>query len=258
MLDLRPFEQFQKIHLKDSTHFPIRYLNTTMMSSLPPRLSGNQIYNELILVGNKCQIEEAEKHFKERDWKVKNSILVNDDKDLLDLEKNDYQLEKNTGNNYKGKRLWKANQVLEKKIEEIEDLLFQNTHKKTKIENLQDQISNKAEKQKFKAIDLGCGRGRDTIFLAARNWFVQAIDNQQAFINALNFWSAEENLQDKIKTIIQDFKKEISVDPNQDLYIFSRFMNNNLLDDIIKNCKKGAFILVNHFLEGQSQNRKGK
>ena len=55
---------------------------------------------------------------------------------------------------------------------------YENTENALPHENVKEFI--KIENKKGKAIDIGCGAGRDTIFLIKNNWNVLAIDREDA------------------------------------------------------------------------------
>lgn len=64
---------------------------------------------------------------------------------------------------------------------------YENTENALPHENVKEFI--KIENKKGKAIDIGCGAGRDTIFLIKNNWNVLAIDKEdtkQIISNKLN------------------------------------------------------------------------
>jgi SAM-dependent methyltransferase len=76
------------------------------------------------------------------------------------------------------------------------------------------EIENPDSEQPLKAIDLGCGNGRDTVELLRRGWQVLAVDSQQSAIDGLlSRQEVDENVL--LETITSRFEK-ISL-PESDL-----------------------------------------
>ena len=76
------------------------------------------------------------------------------------------------------------------------------------------EIENPDNEQPLKAIDLGCGNGRDTVELLRRGWQVLAVDTQQSAIDGLlSRQEVDENVL--LETITSRFEK-ISL-PESDL-----------------------------------------
>lgn len=54
------------------------------------------------------------------------------------------------------------------------------------------------------ALDLGCGGGGDTLWLAERGWQVTAVDLAEAAVHRVTALAAEHRLQDRVTAIQQD------------------------------------------------------
>ena len=57
------------------------------------------------------------------------------------------------------------------------EIYYENTKNALPHLNIQEVVN--IEKKAGKAIDLGCGVGRDTIFLIKNNWNVLAVDREE-------------------------------------------------------------------------------
>ena len=125
---------------------------------------------------------------------------------------------------------------------------YQNTEKALPHENVKEFL--KIENKRGKAIDIGCGAGRDTIFLIKNNWNVLAIDREDTkdiISNILN----EEELR-RFRFIKQDFEN-IELEQN-DLVIanFSiPFCNkkdfNELWNRIVESISEDGYFVGNFF-----------
>ena len=105
---------------------------------------------------------------------------------------------------------------------------YENTRNATPHDNIKKFLEMKTETGN--AIDLGCGAGRDTIFLIKNNWNVTAIDRE----DTQNVIESNLNIEDlkKIKFMCQNFEN-IKLYKN-DLIVsnFSiPFCNKNYFDD---------------------------
>ena len=146
-----------------------------------------------------------------------------------------------------------------------------------------------AELERFTApsarrcVDLGCGKGRDAIWLASRGWHVTGVDNQQCFLRALELFAARQGLSHLISCVQLDVVKqrqqkrvvqeagdigagEESMErllrklfaPPLALVNVARFMHRGLLDDCVCFMPRGCVLGVHHFLEGAVSLKSGR
>ena len=107
-------------------------------------------------------------------------------------------------------------------------------------ENTKDALPHKNIKEFIKisdkqgnAIDLGCGAGRDTVFLVKNNWNVLAIDREETKEIISNMLNTEEMKRFRFSS--QTFE-EIKFDNNEYIFTCSFYednqITNNNCDDI--------------------------
>src|SRR5579863_6524651 len=79
-----------------------------------------------------------------------------------------------------------------------------------------------------KALDLACGAGRNTIWLAEHGWQVTAVDGAPAAIEILRIRAEESGL--KINAVVGDLEKdEFRIDPSHwDLVAICYYLQRNL------------------------------
>ncbi|KAL3921452.1 MAG: hypothetical protein SGPRY_004900 [Prymnesium sp.] len=113
------------------------------------------------------------------------------------------------------------------------------------------------------ALDLGCGRGRDCIWLAKRGWGVVGVDNQSAFLQHLTEFASREQLASRVRCELRDLKKGSGFDstllqPRPHLINVSRFMSRKLLDRVVDSMPVGSVLAVHHFTREAVSKKSGR
>jgi SAM-dependent methyltransferase len=108
--------------------------------------------------------------------------------------------------------------------------------------------------QTGKALDIACGIGRNTLFLAKNGFYVDAIDIAQAAINKLNEDAKEQNLSSHINAILAD-TDEFEIEKNiYDFIIMSNFLDRRLIIEAQNALKKnGIFFIETYMLSDENE-----
>jgi len=218
ILDLRSFADFKVSHIENATWMA--------WSDLPEHL------NELpaspasfFLVGSVQAIEEASIYLDSKDYKITGSLIIESPEAIQVWG------EKIPGllvSGAKSKALWSANPLL--------------------IEFL-NSVPMDAKKLRPTAIDLGCGGGRDAVFLAKQGWQVTAIDNEARVIKRAKQLAARAGSSVKFRCC--DLKKPgCLTDQTFDLVMVMRFLNRDLFEPIKQMIKPGGWIVFQTFSQG--------
>lgn len=117
------------------------------------------------------------------------------------------------------------------------------------------------------AIDLGCGKGRDAVYLARRGWHVVGVDNQPSFLRHLEAFAARQGLGARVGAELLDLRvhrpgcvarlRELLAPPLQ-LVCVARFMSRALLDEVVDAMPAGCCLAVHHFGLGAASLKSGK
>jgi len=94
-----------------------------------------------------------------------------------------------------------------------------------------------------KALDLACGAGRNSLWLAEHGWNVTAIDGASAAIEILQTRAAERSL--KINAIVADLEKEeFEIEPSRwDLIAMCYYLQRNLFEPAKRGLVPGGLLL---------------
>ena len=124
----------------------------------------------------------------------------------------------------KSKRLWKANAFLEEVVLKYASSLAESF------------------------LDIGCGSGRDMVFLALAGKKVSGIDHKkQALVKAQSF-SRRNGLS--IQTVLQDIEQQPYNLPQSETIVVMRYLHRPLFDTIKKQISPGGHIIYQTFMQG--------
>lgn len=108
--------------------------------------------------------------------------------------------------------------------------------------------------QPGKALDLACGTGRNTVWLAQKGWDVTAVDGSSAALEILQERTQKENVN--IKTVAADLQKgEYIITPfHWNLITICYYLQRDLLDPAKNGIRPGGLLLmIVHITEGDEQ-----
>ena len=105
-----------------------------------------------------------------------------------------------------------------------------------------------------RAVDLGCGRGRDVVWLAQRGWRVVGVDNRRPLLDDLHSFAARTGVGDRVRGELLDVHKRrellAALLDGVQVVNLARFMSRSLVDEVVAAMPAGSFLAVHHFLEG--------
>ena len=115
-------------------------------------------------------------------------------------------------------------------------------------DDLSNLIQNKNKKKN--ALDIACGNGDHSIFLANEGWEVSSIDiKKQSFKEFKNIHYFEIDLE----SCQQNFIKKPPFDISYDLIIIFRYLNIPLLKKLPNYLKKNGIMICETFMEGNEK-----
>ncbi|CAN8140570.1 tellurite methyltransferase [uncultured Thiomicrorhabdus sp.] len=225
ILDLRDSGDYQAGHLIDSTHLPFELLFESL-NQLPAAPA------QLFLVGNKQQIEEASLFLDSKHYKVNGSLVLNSDKDLALWQKmlaGQWQEGKNS------KILWQPSSAVQEFVNQY-------------LPKLQASLDGKRPL----VLDIGCGGGRDAVFLAKQGCQVVAIDKEARVLKRAK--QLAQSLGAQVKFSGCDLNTENCVPADIkgrpfDLIIGVRYLNRELLPQLKEQLAEGGYILWQTFID---------
>ncbi|EGG23599.1 hypothetical protein DFA_05733 [Cavenderia fasciculata] len=219
VIDLRDTIQYQSKHIKHTTSIPFNELPIRIFE-LPPR--GQE--EEYIVTKESLQQVMNDLAFRSG-YIIHFVINLEDDSHLwqkltkLDLVQSGSQ----------SRLLWQACSFLTDSIQEVEDSLRKEKEKSsmtTTKESIETIIT---------ALDLGCGSGRDCLYLAQRGgWTAVGVDNSDTLLSKMTEAANRYNLSDRIQSYNIDLEPVQSDEPYHDTDYSNRQLKSTTKEDLEK------------------------
>ena len=141
--------------------------------------------------------------------------------------------------------IWEASPVMKGVIDKIESLRVESNMNRAGV-----------------AIDLGCGSGRDCVFLAHRGWVATGYDYLQDSLDRAT--RLAERYGTNIDTFVFDLEKDDAATAEHfasikvDLVNVSRYLHRPLLPVIASMVNPGGFVIYHQFMVGCSKPRRAR
>ena len=220
ILDLRKAEDYQAGHLQGSTW--LTWLDLPeCLNELPATPA------KLFLVGDKEEIEAASVFLDAKGYEVSGSLVIESSEAILSWSK---QLPGLVVLGKESKNLWSPSPLVKAFMEQVD-------------------FDPKAMKPRPKALDLGCGGGRDAVFLARQGWQVTAIDQEARVLKRAKQLATKSGASVKFKCC--DLKKSgCFPEGHFDLVTVVRYLNRDLFSQIDAAITPGGYIVYQTFSRG--------
>ncbi len=224
ILDLRSAEDYQAGHLKDSTW--LTWLDLPdCLNALPATFSESPA--KLFLVGDKAEIEAASVFLDSKGYEVNGSLVIESPDAMLGWAT---QLPGLVVSGKESKNLWSPSPLVKEFMEQLD-------------------FAPKTLKPRPNALDLGCGGGRDSVFLASLGWQVTGIDQEARVLKRAKQLANKSGASVKFKCC--DLKKDGCFPETQfDLVTVVRYLNRDLFTQIKTAIKPGGYIVYQTFSSG--------
>ncbi|VAW44290.1 Tellurite methyltransferase [hydrothermal vent metagenome] len=223
ILDLRVQNHYQAGHLKNSTSLPWALLPDSL-NELPASPA------TLFLVGDKDEIEAATMLLDAKGYEVNGSLVIDGDEAMQQWAQT---LHNQVVTGCDSKRLWSPTPLL---VEWVNTLTEQG-------------MDPKALKPRPMALDLGCGGGRDAVFLAQKGWQVMGIDQESRVLKRAKQLATRSKTSVKFKCC--DLKQQGCFPEKQfDLVVVVRYLNRALFDQLDQAIAPGGTLVYQTFVTG--------
>ena len=216
ILDVRLQQDFFKCHIKNSSNIPFKDIEQRMYEL--PRKS-----QPLTLFGKFEELLIATDLLTQKGYQVEKKIIAS--KENFQYLKDSHQLD--TGG--RSKILWQPASV----VREFSKICAKPA-------------------TKLNGLDVACGAGRDSVYLASQGWDMTCVDYSQTALDKLN--SLAKNNKVAVNAQLIDMEKNYSeleeLKLKFDLILFVRYLHRPMLDKIKASIGKNGYIVYQTFLEG--------
>lgn len=216
LVDTRSFEVFKKSHFKSATHLPWPELQQRI-NELPAKPA------QLQLVAESHCLEDAQTFLIEKGYEVEWCLSASDYRSLV---------QKSPGlavSGIESRVLWSPSPLIEAFVKKYVDYSLLDTAPR--------------------ALDIGCGGGRDAVYLSMHGWQITGIDHKETVLQRArqlaNFH--QQDIDWKACSV-----KTQGCLPSQpvDLIVVIRYLNRSLFDTIKALLKPNGYVVFQTFVEG--------
>jgi len=223
ILDLRAAEEYQAGHLKESTWIPWEILPDSL-NELPASPS------TLFLVGSKQAIEQASIFLDLKGYKVNGSLVIENNDSMQEWAQ---KLPNQVVSGKESRSLWRPTPLLKEWLQILE----------------QRGIDPKQVKPRLTALDVGCGGGRDSVFLAKHGWQVLGNDQEARVLKRAKQLANRSGASVKFKCC--DLKKTGCFPEHTfNAILVIRYLNRDLFTQIDSALAPEGFLIYQTFAEG--------
>ncbi len=222
ILDCRNREAFHLNHLKNSVNIPVAEIKLRT-AELPVKNC------PLILVGSASELTHCRKFLLKRGYKIIRELEVNLPDFWITLRENPH-LKKLWSNKNSSNQLWQPNLFLKNNFLQIEKLL---------------SIGHPP-----RVLDIGCGSGREAVYLARKGWQITAVDHLEDACNRCQQLAQFQLTEQKnIQIICADITASDSLfdEASFDLIMTFRFLHRPLFKFIQCWLKPGGIFIAETF-----------
>jgi tellurite methyltransferase len=106
-----------------------------------------------------------------------------------------------------------------------------------------------------KALDLACGSGRNSIFLAESGFDVDAVDIAEVALKALDADAQNRNLSSKINALQVDLDTYKIKSNYYDIIVIANFLDRKVLASAMNELKKDGILFVETYMVGSSNEK---
>jgi len=106
------------------------------------------------------------------------------------------------------------------------------------------------------ALDLACGAGRNSIYLAQERYEVDAVDIAEIALDALRVDASQRGLLEYITPILQDLDEYIPSKEAYDVIVMSNFLDRALLERTKEGLKSGGLYIVETYMDDLTNEKK--
>ena len=100
-----------------------------------------------------------------------------------------------------------------------------------------------------KALDLACGAGRNTIYLAKQGYEVDALDIAAVALDALAAESIREEVHEFVNAELTDLDSFVPVPETYELIVMMNFLDRALLERVKEGLKIGGLFIVETYMD---------
>jgi len=107
-----------------------------------------------------------------------------------------------------------------------------------------------------RALDLGCGAGRNTIYLAQNGFSVDALDIAQIALDALHVELEKQDLLEKVNIKLTDLDKFEAEKNSYDLALMCNFLDRKLIEKVKQTLSKDGIFIVETYMIDENNEKK--